>query len=303
MTEMSATWRDHLRLRAEDPVLTVHNDRDVTPAADPSWDEALRRQQLDAMTEYDPNATLVEELRLRLIGPDATGASLKATWFAIVSRFESAVSAFASKPLDLKVTGYSAGSTVVHLVADEPDIDDLNAADIGPLHHTPLAQAAQQLMEALVAAENSSDLSRWRRELEEVEKFSDELQEHALEAGVRYLSSGGRVRDASLTATGMSYLASLRETRDEDEEKLINGRVTELRQSGAVKVKAAPHRTATAWEVRVDPDALLDMGLTLGKQVSWWVQQNTTKDRLGREGEKSYTYLRESDEVPLPFED
>ena len=74
-----------------------------------------RASRLAAVRAYEPDARLDEELRIRLTGPDTEGGALRFQWGdALLNPVENAISVAAGTPVQLELTGISAGSTVVH---------------------------------------------------------------------------------------------------------------------------------------------------------------------------------------------
>ncbi|MFD6996262.1 hypothetical protein ACFWA5_08270 [Streptomyces mirabilis] len=122
-----------------------------------------RASRLAAAREYAPDARLDEELQLRLTGPDTDGGALRFQWGdALLEPVEHAVSVAARMPVQLELTGISAGSTVVHArpvtLAVSPELDALGA---------PATSAASTgmstLTELLAALESESDVREWSR--------------------------------------------------------------------------------------------------------------------------------------------
>lgn len=301
MTDRQMSWREYLLNRAQDSDLTVHHDRDSAPAEDSSWDEALRRQYLAYMEEQDPNATLEEELLLRLVGPGADGAGLRLDWSKLPEYFAAALEAFSPSDLSLRVTGYSSGSTVVHFAADVPEIDD-DAVDVGPIHQTRLATAAHELLRAMTAAESKGEVVRWASQITGLERFTYELVKRQLEVGVRYLESSGRVHDASLSERGLTYLLSLREHQDKHDIKPVSGRITELREAGVVRVKTGVQRNSPAQEVRFEDEHQEYLhSLRLGQQVHWIIRQTIKVDRLRREDQGDAFFVSEDNSQEPAF--
>lgn len=301
MTDQQMSWREHLLNRAQRADLTVHYDHDSTPADDASWDEALRKQQLAYMETQDPNATLEEELLLRLVGPGADGAGLRLDWAKLPEYFAAALAAFSPSDLSLRVTGYSSGSTVVHFTADAPEVDD-DAVNVGPIHQTPLAVAAHELLKAMATAEAGEEVVRWASQIAGLERFIDELVKRQLEVGVRYFESSGRVHAASLTGSGITYLRSLREHQDQDDIKPLSGRVTELREAGVVRVKTGVQRNSPAQDVRFEDEHQEYLhSLRLGQQVHWIIRQTITVDRLHREDHGDAFFVSENNEQTTAF--
>ena len=190
---------------------------------------------------------------------------------------------------------------MVHFAADAPEIDD-DAVDMGPIHQTPLAAAAHELLTAMEAAESEREVVRWASQIAGLERFTDELMKRQLEVGVRYFESSGRVHDASLSERGITYLLSLREYQDKHDTKPISGRITELREAGVVRVKTGVQRNSPAQEVRFEDEHQEYLhSLRLGQQVHWIIRQTITVDRLHREDHGDAFFVGENNSQDPAF--
>ncbi|WP_406469341.1 hypothetical protein OH738_20690 [Streptomyces hirsutus] len=96
----------------------------------------------------------------------------------------------------------------------------------------------------------------------------------------------------------------LRETKDRDQEIIISGRITELRESGLVKVKTGTAKNAPAYDVRFEePEALLRMRPGLGDNVHFRVRFRQQLDSMGTARSTEYTYLGPAaEQTSLPLE-
>ena len=63
------------------------------------------------------------------------------------------------------------------------------------------------------------------------------------------------------------------QTEDLTEPRPISGRVTELRESGQVKVKTGTRRNSPAYLVQVPPEDLIAMRLSFGDAVNFLVEE------------------------------
>lgn len=304
------SWRERRRaLLRDDPHAAAATERLLeemgTEDRDADEIEADHRESLLAATrEYDPGARLDEELRLRLTGPDTEGGALRFQWGdALLDPVEKAVSAAAGTPVQLELVGLSAGSTVIHArpvaASHTPDQPVLDA---------PAASAAgagiQTLTKLLDALESEQDVREWSRLFDSVDAVARALDRYALELGVTWYDADGGVRRARLTERGRHYAARLRDTRPRDQELTISGRITELRESGWVKVKTGTAKNAPAYDVHFEePEMLLRMRPGLGDNVHFRVRFRQRLDAVGIARATEYTYLGPAAEQPsLPLD-
>jgi hypothetical protein len=293
------SWREHRRaLLRDDPAEAERSARLLdqlgTEDRDDEEIEAEHRaSRLAAAREYAPHARLDEELQLRLTGPDTDGGALRFQWGdALLQPVEHMVSVAAGTPVQLELTGISVGSTVVHarpvaIPTDTAGSDTLDA---------PTTSAASTglvtLTTLLDALESERDVREWARLFDAVDSVSRALSRYALDLGVTWYDADGRMRRARLTERGRSYVRRLRETKDRDQEIIISGRITELRESGLVKVKTGTAKNAPAYDVRFEePEELLRMRPGLGDNVHFRVRFRQQLDSLGIARSTEYTYL------------
>ncbi|MFF0188972.1 hypothetical protein [Streptomyces sp. NPDC005244] len=114
----------------------------------------------------------------------------------------------------------------------------------------------------------------------------------------------GGVRRARLTERGRRYVERLSETRDRDQSITISGRITELRESGWVKVKTGTAKNAPAYDVRFEePGELLRMRPGLGDNVHFRVRFRQRLDAVGTARSTEYTYLGPAaEQTSIPIE-
>ncbi|WP_367321348.1 hypothetical protein [Streptomyces sp. HUAS ZL42] len=263
-----------------------------------------RASRLAAAREYEPDARLDEELRLRLTGPDTESGALRFQWGdALLDPVEKAVSAAAGTPVQLELTGLSAGSTVIHArpVAASPSPDQ-------PVLDAPATSATstgmQTFTKLLDALEAEQDVREWSRLFDAVDAVARALDKYALELDVAWYDATGGVRSARLTERGRHYVERLRDTRPRDQEITISGRITELRESGWVKVKTGTAKNAPAYDVHFEePEELLRMRPVLGDNVHFRVRFRQRLDAVGIARATEYTYLGPAaEQVPLPLD-
>ncbi|MFG2956044.1 hypothetical protein ACGF5O_20255 [Streptomyces sp. NPDC048291] len=305
------SWRERRRaLQGDDPEVSRRAARLLdawgTEERDDEEVEAEHRaSRLAAARDYAPDALLEEELQLRLTGPDADGGALRFQWGnALLEPVEQLISAAAGTPVQLELTGISAGSTVVHArpvttPAESTRTDALDA---------PVTSAASTglgtLTALLDALESGRDIHEWAKLFDAVETVSRALSRYALDLGVTWYGADGSLRRTRLTERGRSHVKRLRQTRDRDQEITISGRITELRESGMVKVKTGTAKNAPAYDVRFEePDELLRMRPGLGDNVHFRVRFRQQLDAMGIARSTEYTYLGPAaEQPPLPLE-
>jgi hypothetical protein len=152
--------------------------------------------------------------------------------------------------------------------------------------------------------ESESDVREWARLFDAVEALSRALSKYSLDLGVTWYGADGGIRRAQLTERGRRYVDRLRETRDRDQEITISGRITELRESGWVKVKTGTAKNAYAYDVRFEePEVLLRMRPGLGDNVHFRVRFRQRLDSVGIARSTEYTYLGPAaEQTSLPLE-
>ncbi|MFK0170149.1 hypothetical protein ACIQU5_15225 [Streptomyces sp. NPDC090306] len=291
------SWRDRRRALRDDArpsadeTARLLDELGTETREDEEVEADHRASRLAAAREYDPGARNDEELLLRLTGPDTEGGALRFQWGdALLHPVESAVSAAAGTPVRLELTGISAGSTVVHARPVTPEATESNMLAVPEV--SAAAVGMSTLTELLGALESERDVREWSRLFESVEVLSRALGRYGLDLGVTWYGADGSTRRARLTARGRQYVEQLRQTQDRDQEITISGRITELRESGWVKVKTGTAKNAYAYDVRFDdPEELLRMRPGLGDNVHFRVRFRQRLDAVGIARSAEYTYL------------
>ncbi|WP_405999120.1 hypothetical protein [Streptomyces sp. NBC_00829] len=305
------SWRERRRALAGDDSAETERAARLLDAlgAEDRDDEEIeaehRASRLAAAREYAPDARLEEELQLRLTGPAAAGGALRFKWGdALLEPVEHMVSVAAGTPVQLELTGISAGSTVVHA---RPVTVPVDSAAPGGLDVSPTSAVATglgTLTTLLDALESERDVREWVKLFDAVEAVSRALSRYELNLGVTWYDAHGGLRRARLTERGRHYMKRLRETKDRDQEITISGRVTELRESGLVKVKTGTAKNAPAYDVRFEePGELLRMRPGLGDNVHFRVRFRQQLDSMGIARSTEYTYLGPAaEQTSLPLE-
>lgn len=288
----ASTWKQ--RVMAEHPVPVV--DSNDPQLDDLGWERLERSQWLELAQTYDPGASLAEELLVRLVGSSASSSAMRLEWEGLLKPLKDSVVAGPEDDVDLELCGFSKGSTVLHFRAFRRDPVELLGEEGPAVHETPLAAPARRFIDFVDAVEHEQDLRMYSNStiLGGVEKLSEELTKLDLVADFRFYSRGGDVRGAKLTSRGMAYVRTLNEAEDSVSSMMVNGRVTELRESGHAKVKLGVARNSPAFDVQFEAQALTGMRLVLGQPVSWEVSAVSTTDKLGRVQSVRYEFRREA---------
>lgn len=305
------SWRERRRARLRDDPAEAERAAQLLDAmgTDDRDDEEIeaehRASRLAAAREFAPDARLDEELRLRLTGPETDAGALRFQWGdALLEPVEHMVSVAAGTPVHLELTGISTGSTIVHA---RPVITRAGSADPDVMDAPATSAAATglcTLTTLLDALEAEHDIREWARLFDAVEAVARALGRFELDLKVTWYDAEGRMRRARLTERGRRYVKRLRETQNRDQEITISGRITELRESGLVKVKTGTSKNAPAYDVRFEaPEELLRMRPGLGDNVHFRVRFRQQLDSMGIARSTEYTYLgHAAEQTSLPFE-
>lgn len=304
MRNERTNWREALLARHRESELLIDSETSTPSKNDPVWDSAIRKQKLDLMRHFDPEARLDEELAVRLIGDSAISSALPIDWITLLRPLQACVNEFSEKEVKLELSEFSHGSTVIHFRAMGAIESDSVAG--APIDQTHLASAVNALLKMVSDADACGDMRAWKTHICPFERLVDELEELDLTADFRWLARTGDVNSARLSKDGIQYVRALRESREIERSQVIGGRITELRESGHVKVKAGMKKNSTAWDVKFDSNHLKNMKLTLGEQVHWRVRQVVSEDRLHREDTLRWEFIEVAHEesfiVTMPEE-
>lgn len=288
---MTSDWRMNLRRKHLEDTVTLLDELGNEPLSEDDYDSQSRQDRLEALRQFNPAATLEEELRLRILG-DSAGGTMRFDWgSALMKPLQESVAAASAHPIDLELVGLSQGSTVMHVrpVAQTEDLIDTLPT---PVDGSVADNAVRRLMNLTDALENEADVRQHVNLLDAVDGLTEALDRFDLAMELRWFGPAGPVRKAAITSKGRAYAKRLRTTRTEDTEIPISGRITELRESGLVKVKMGLARNASAWEVKVGKDDLLAMRLVLGQDVSFIVRQSRMLDSVGRTRSTQHHFVR-----------
>ncbi|MCX5558258.1 hypothetical protein [Streptomyces sp. NBC_00038] len=304
------SWRERRRaLLRDDPAAAetaarLLDELGTEDRDDEDIEAEHRASRLSAAREYAPDARLDEELQLHLTGPDTEDGALRFQWGdALLEPVEHAVSVAARTPVQLELTGISAGSTVVHARPVTPAVPSEPYALDAPAT-SAASTGMSALTELLAALESERDIREWARLFDAVETLSRALSKYELDLGVTWYGADGGIRRARLTERGRRYVERLSKTRDRDQPITISGRITELRESGWVKVKTGTAKNAPAYDVRFEePEELLRMRPGLGDNVHFRVRFRQRLDSVGITRSTEYTYLGPAaEQTSLPLE-
>lgn len=293
-----------MRAETRDRLLSRRSERGAGPVpelTDGTAEDFLvsdRVARLAAARDFDPQASLDEELLVRLMS-DAAGeleGGLGAEGGSLLKPLQEAVSAAVGRPTDLDLTTVSAGSTVLHfrVVADRTE----PVASV-PVDDSDADEGVRNFLALVSSLEAGEDVRRWADELDGARRLLTVLTKQAWDVDFSWLRLNGGVTHAQLGEAGRQRFADLLTTTERTEEITISGRVTELRESGLVKLKASASRRSAAFEVHVEPTDAFLQRVRLGDQVSLVVNEVTSTDALGRETGRTLRYVRRG-AAPLP---
>ncbi|MEV5724287.1 hypothetical protein AB0N50_00415 [Streptomyces pharetrae] len=171
------SWRESRRaLLRDDPVAAeaaarLLEEMGTEERDDEEVEPDHRAGRLAAVRAYEPGARLDEELRLRLTGRDTEGGALRFQWGdALLNPVENAISVAAGIPVQMELTGISAGSTVVH-ARPVPSVvlPESSAMDAPP---TSAASTGMQTLTRLIGAlEAEQNVREWSRLFDAVEPW------------------------------------------------------------------------------------------------------------------------------------
>lgn len=256
------------------------------------FDTELNRNRLQALRALDPEASLEEELRLRLVAPDlADGALALDAGVTLMKPLQDSVDSLSDDHVELELVGVSPGSTILHLRARHSAGDEVEEVAGAPIDSTRSEQALRAFVELVATAESEGDLRRWPDAADALGRFSKALDKIGAQVDVSWSGVSGEVRSAWFGERGRDYVRAMLATNPSPDVMTISGRVTELRESGIVKVKTGRSRQSPAYEVRVEPEDLLGMHLELGAQVSFTVRLEAQINGLGQTQSTEVFYL------------
>jgi hypothetical protein len=288
----SSAWRQRV---VDEHAVPVEDSKDPQ-LDDLGWERLERGQWLELAQTYDPGASLSEELLVRLVGDTARSSAMRLDWEGLLRPLQDAVVAGPEDDVALELCGFSKGSSVLHFRAVRRDPVELMSEEGPGVHETPLAAPARRFIDFVDAVEHEQDLRMYSNTavLVGVEKLSEELSKLNLVADFRFYSRGGDVRGAQLTSRGMAYVRTLNEAEETVTAMFINGRITELRESGHAKVKQGVARNSPAYDVHFETQTLTGMRLFLGQSVNWEVSVISETDKLGRVQSTRYEFRKDA---------
>lgn len=295
---MTTPWRDRIRLVHGDSAGRHLDELGAEDRHDDLVESDLRRADLEYQRRFQPDAALVEELQVRLLGEYAEAGALQFDWGdAMLKPLQETVTAAAKQQVRLELTGLSRGSTIMHVRA----VTAASAPQDGmlPIDTSPADAGVRELINLVAKLEEEGDVQAWGELLGPLDTIAKALDRFGLSMGLTWLTATGDVRTASLTGRGLSYAARLRETHQVTESLRISGYITELRSSGSVKVKMGTARNAQAVDVKFETfDQLVAMRFGLGDHVSFIVEQIRNFDAVNRTRSTQYRFVGLDEAAP-----
>lgn len=279
----------------------AEQDRQPIPTAD-ELDDADRRNHLDSVRAYDPEATLLEELTAQLVGELPDGALPADLGSALLAPLDKTVAeAGGGNNVHLELVGISRGSTVLHFRPVVPSIDadtapnSQLAVDL-PLARDPAGAAISQVLHLIDATERHEDVARWSNALAPLSKVVDALEAYDATLKLTWHAADGRISRSSLSATGRRYLRRLREEAHvHATRRTLSGTIVELKaaETTFVRIKLSPAHFARSYEIRFENrQDLVDLHLELDAQVAIVVEEIETTDGTGHRRGVTYRFSR-----------
>lgn len=290
---MTSASRDEILCRyGQDAASWLDEQREDVRSHD-EVESARARNRLDVLRDYDASATLTEELTVVLAGDRAQAGTLDFTvGDALLRPLQDGVAAVGDRQVALAITGVSHGSTVLHVRATPEPADLVAEPDAIPVDSSHADLAVRQLIQVLDLLQQGLPLGALGGRVRGLERLVGALDRLDLEMGLRWRAFNGDTRSARLGREGRARFAELMRTTVDERPQSINGRVTELRESGVFRVKSPGGQNSPAYDVRVDPDQLLEMHLELGQTIHVLAMRETPVDRTGNERPSTYRFVR-----------
>lgn len=261
------------------------------PVEELEFEVSSRRNYLDALRSFDPATSFAEQLTVRLSGEFAHRGILDLELSPLLTAVRRIF--FETRAVNLGLADVGTGSTVLFFrPVDADERGPVLADSAAPVEATPADDVGRTLVRVVDAVEQSTDVRQWRPYVNGLEGVSEVLDAHNLDAEFLWSSMGGSLAGARLTSRGRGYLRSLKTSTTEVHLVPVSGRVTELRESGYVKLKTGIGRTSPTHEVRIDSQDLLSLGLALGETAHFEVREQRQRDRLGRESPGRLDFVR-----------
>lgn len=258
------------------------------------FDSEANRTRLASLRSFDPEASLQEELRVRLVSANLQEGALSFDAGAILLRpLQDSIASLAGDAVDLELVGVSAGSTVLH-VHPQARSSDLVDIDGVPIDATSTETPLRAFIDLVRAAESEGDLGQWVAAVDALGRFSRALDRLDAQADFAWSGVSGDVRSAWFGQTGREYVKRMLETTAKPTTMTISGRVTELRVSGVVRVKTGTTRKSPSYEVKMEPDDLLGMHLEIGQTVHFVIRLEQQVDHLGQARATDVFYVSNS---------
>lgn len=275
--------------------------------------EALDVNLAEALSHFNPDATLKRRLSLRLVGEGVEGRlperAVEDILYAFRKELAGAAPGSAKEDLKLDMVGFSRGSAIIHL---EPAIGEDAFEDDDEETTQPSLVAAPDKYDAAIkiivdlhhAAEVGQDMRRFREYgdlVSALEKLANALEKHRVDLDVHWRSGSGLHRRSTLTEVGRSHFRSYLAARDVKEERTFQGRIVALDLSGSFSLKTGYSRNSKKYEIKTDgEDALLSLNLQLGSSVTAIVSRQWKETNLGNVLKEQYRLVELiNDEPPI----
>ena len=254
--------------------------------------EVLDRNLAEAMTAYDPDAAVARFLSLRFLGEKIDGRLPEQIIEEVLPAFRKELAGAAptssQADLQLDLVGFSRGSAILHLAPAKSA--NIPARDLDS--QQSLASAADHIDKAVGvvaelhdAAESGQDMQRFACQGELVKAFillSDALDRHQVDLDLTWRARSGARRRTRLTRIGRSHVREYLVTRNEEEVRLLSGRVIALNISGSFSLKTGRATNSPRYDINAGGETqLLELNLRLGQTVTVQIRRRTQQDKLG----------------------
>jgi hypothetical protein len=268
------------------------------PEVEESVDEILDRNYYDTISGYDPHARLPRWLRMRIRGSHLPPGQLDTVAVQDLLRAFHAELRGASPhgsggPPVVRLTGFSSGSTVLHLAPALPE----SSADEGQM--AIVVDRLDALMGTVTdlhnTAETAGDLRRFADHeslLKGLHEMVLALDRHNLELDLTWRNAEGQHRTSHLTRQAREYVRSQWEDQEESEIVQLAGRLSAIDLKGTFTLKRTARPSAT-YRIDVgDESTLLGLNLELGSTYSVQAQRVVRRNRAGLEFSPTHRLLR-----------
>lgn len=268
------------------------------PVSEIEWEVASRRNLLDSLRFVDPAIAFAEELTVRLVGEGTESGQLALELSPLLDGVRRSFDEHGQ--VSMALSGMSKGSTVLHFRSNtpvddckvEPERESAEETFDMPIDSSEVDAVGRHFVELVNAAEAQKDVRQWHKMVRGLEEVTKALETFDLTAQVAWSSMSGEFVTAAFTAAGRKFVRSLSEPRQDSRERFVSGRVTELRETGYVKLKTGFSHSSPIHEVHVPAELILNLGLSLGEQAHFLTKATVKHDRVGRQLSTRLDFLR-----------